>query len=151
MQDIGGCRAVFAGQTEVNRVLERFTRNSERRNGTPDTVRDYVANPRTSGYRAVHIWTRYGSRRIEVQLRTEVQHQWARLVEELVVLTGIDYKSNDGSEIVHRWLRKLSEGSALTEAGWQVGEGFDQEYDSSYEAALTQLGRDIEQGTRSDG
>ena len=151
MQDIGGCRAVFSTQAEVAQVQERFMRNSLRRNGTDDAVRDYVTTPRSSGYRGVHVLTRYDGRRIEVQLRTDVQHQWAKLVEELVVLTGVDYKSSDGSEIVHRWLRKLSEGSALTEAGWPVGEGFDQEYDSLYKAALAQLRRDIEQGARIDG
>ncbi len=74
MQDIGGCRAVFSKQSEVARVLARFTYNSLKRNEIEDTVRDYVTNPRSSGYRGVHVWTRYDGRRIEVQLRTEMQH-----------------------------------------------------------------------------
>ena len=90
MQDIGGCRAVFSTQAEVEQVLRRFRRNSLKRNEAEDPVRDYVTNPRSSGYRGVHVWTRYRDRRIEVQLRTELQHEWAKLVEDLVVLTGID-------------------------------------------------------------
>ena len=77
IQDLGGCRAVFATQAEVATVQERFAANSLRRNGVEDTVRDYVTKPRDSGYRAVHLWTRYRGMRIEVQLRTQLQHAWA--------------------------------------------------------------------------
>ena len=144
MQDIGGCRAVFSTQAEVARVQERFMRNSLRRNGTDDAVSDYITKPRSSGYRGVHVLTRYDGRRIEVQLRTQLQHEWAKLVEKLVVATGTDYKSGDGSDIVHRWLRKLSEACALAEAGQPSGEEFDAEYDALEEAAMAQIRRDIE-------
>ncbi len=151
MQDIGGCRAVFSAQAEVARVQERFMRNSLRRNGTDDAVRDYITKPRSSGYRGVHVLTRYDGRRIEVQLRTEPQHEWAKLVEKLVVVTGTDYKSGDGSNVVHRWLQNLSERCALAEAGQPGGAEFDEEYDALEEAAMAQIGSDTEQGDRIDG
>ena len=151
MQDIGGCRAVFSTQAEVTRVQARFMRNSLRRNGTDDAVSDYITKPRSSGYRGVHVITRYDGRRIEVQLRTNLQHEWAKLVEKLVVLTGTDYKSGDGSAVVHRWLRKLSEACALAEAGQPAGEKFDQEYDALEEAAREQFWIDAQQGGRIDG
>ena len=149
MQDIGGCRAVFARQYEVSAVLERFTRNSERRNGKPDTVRDYVTNPRSSGYRAVHIWTRYGDRRIEVQLRTSLQHQWADIVEDITFATGIDYKDGAGSEIVHEWLRHLAAAPALVQAGDPVGEVLGPDYDELSQAAVAQIiGETMQEGER---
>lgn len=151
MQDIGGCRAVFSTQAEVARVLERFTRNSSKRNEAEDTVRDYVTNPRSSGYRGVHVWTRYHDRRIEVQLRTELQHEWAKLVEDLVVLTGTDYKSGDGPEVVHEWLRRLSEAYSLIESGRPAGEKFEREYDALERAAWAQLRSDAGQRDRSRG
>lgn len=117
LQDLGGCRAVFATQEEVERVQARFTTSSEARNGRPDTVRDYVTQPRDSGYRAVHLWTRYDGRRVEVQLRTLLQHAWAFNVENLSVVTGTDYKSGAGSSDVHAWLRLLSRSNASVEAG----------------------------------
>lgn len=151
MQDIGGCRAVFSTQAEIEHVLRRFTRNSLKRNKAEDTVRDYVTNPRSSGYRGVHVWTRYHDRRIEVQLRTELQHEWAKLVEDLVVLTGTDYKSGDGPKVVHEWLRRLSELYALIEAGRPPGKKFDREYDALQRAAWAQLRSDAGQRDRSRG
>lgn len=128
MRDIGGCRAVFETQDEVIRVRDRFMANSARRNGADDAVRDYVQDPRSSGYRAVHVLTRYGGKRVEVQLRTRMQHDWARLVEDITVRTGIDYKSGDGSNDVHRWLRLLSTAASFEEAGQAWSLGFEQDY-----------------------
>lgn len=109
MQDIGGCRAVLNTQEEVQQVVDRFVANSLKRNKKPDKIRDYVAQPQESGYRAVHIYTRYHGRRIEVQLRTREQDSWAKIVEGLTSHTGIDFKSGDGPEEVHDLLRRLSE------------------------------------------
>ncbi len=61
-------------------------RNSLRCNGEEDKVVDYVASPRESGYRAVHIHTTYQGRQTEVQLRTRWQHLWAKYVEDLAVM-----------------------------------------------------------------
>lgn len=122
MQDIGGCRAVLHTQEQIQRVVERFVANSLRRNRQPDKIRDYVASPRTSGYRAVHIYTRYHGRRIEVQLRTRDQHSWARIVEDLTSKTGIDYKNGDGPDEVHQLLRKLSDTLSMREPGQPYSE-----------------------------
>ena len=96
MQDIGGCRAVLDTQEQVQRVVERFCANSLRRNQKSDTIKDYVVSPKPSGYRAVHIYTRYHNRRIEMQLRTRDQDSWAKLVEHLTNTTGIDFKTAKG-------------------------------------------------------
>ena len=117
MQDIGGCRAVLDTQEQVQRVVERFRANSLRRNPQPDKIRDYVASPKTSGYRAIHIYTRYHGRRIEVQLRTREQDSWAKIVEDLTSKTGIDFKNGDGADDVHVLLRKLSALLSMRESG----------------------------------
>ena len=109
MQDIGGCRAVLPSLDAIERIQRRFTANSQRRNSTGDRVIDYVQHPRDSGYRAVHIHTRYRGRRVEVQLRTPWQHLWARVVEDLTSRTGIDYKSGDGRPELHQLLRTLGD------------------------------------------
>ena len=117
MQDIGGCRAVLNTQEQVQRVVERFCANSLKRNQRPDKIRDYVAGPHASGYRAIHIYTRYHGRRIEVQLRTREQDRWAKIVEDLTSKTGIDVKNGDGPDEVHELLRKLSELLSQREPG----------------------------------
>lgn len=108
MQDIGGCRAVLDTQDQVQRVVERFCANSRRRNQQHDKIKDYVAVPQPSGYRAIHIYTGYHGRRIEVQLRTREQDSWAKIVEDLTSKTGIDFKNGDGPDAVHEQLRRLS-------------------------------------------
>ena len=117
MQDIGGCRAVLDTQDEVQRVVDRFCASSFERNEQTDKIKDYVARPQVSGYRVIHIYTRYHGRRIEVQLRTPGQHSWAKIVEDLTSRTGIDFKSGDGPEEVHDLLRHLSELLSLGESG----------------------------------
>ena len=108
MQDIGGCRAVLDTQEQVQRVVKRFCANSLRRNQKSDTVKDYVVSPKGSGYRAVHIYTRYHNRRLEMQLRTRDQDSWAKLVEHLTDTTGVDFKNGEGPAEVHELLRELA-------------------------------------------
>lgn len=151
LQDLGGCRAVFATQDEVERVQVRFMANSEARNGKPDIVRDYVAQPRDSGYRAVHLWTRYDGLRVEVQLRTQLQHSWALIVENLGVVTGADYKSGAGSEQVHAWLRLLSRSHALSEMGAVPGLQHELELAKAAAAAITTIVKEVGSQEGGDG
>ena len=117
MQDIGGCRAILDTQDQVQRVVKRFSGNSLRRNHEVDRVRDYVASPQPSGYRAIHIYTKYHGRRIEVQVRTRDQHSWAKIVDDLSSKTGIDYKNGHGPDKVHELLRELSALLSMREPG----------------------------------
>ena len=76
MADIGGVRAVLPSQEAAYRVAVRL-----RKNWTITKVRDYVADPKEDGYRALHLINRHRGRLIEVQLRTELQDVWANAVE----------------------------------------------------------------------
>jgi ppGpp synthetase/RelA/SpoT-type nucleotidyltranferase len=66
-------------------------RNVERRlcrNRPPLRASDYIAVPRASGYRAVHVVVSYPdedgvARAIEGPLRTRIMHEWAVSVERL--------------------------------------------------------------------
>ena len=142
LQDLGGCRAVLATQAEVARVQERFMISSKDRNGVEDTVRDYVARPRDSGYRAVHVWTRYRGLRIEIQLRTQLQHAWAAGVEDLTALTGVNFKSGDGALEVHAWLRLLSQSYAFADTGVRPGRVFQLEFAAATATALASIVRE---------
>ena len=112
MHDIGGCRAVLRCLDEVQRVQSRYT-------GDTVTVRskDYVDQPKSDGYRAVHVIVKYQGRLIEVQLRTQVQHEWAYTVESITSRFGLDIKAGGGPAPVRDWFAAVSDAMALEERG----------------------------------
>lgn len=78
MWDIGGCRCILKKDAEVYRLAEYLGKVLEVR-----ATNDYIATPKKDGYRSLHLYVRLSSesRVIEVQLRSEEQHNWATLVE----------------------------------------------------------------------
>ena len=94
MQDIGGCRAVVSSAAEVA-ALDRLCREG-RRARELSGARDYLTKPKEDGYRGVHLVYRFRSEspegslenglRIEVQIRSALQHAWATAVETVDVL-----------------------------------------------------------------
>lgn len=119
MQDIGGCRAVLASIDEVRKAERRL-----RRNRTPLRTSDYITDPRPSGYRGVHVVVEYDGRAIEVQLRTQVMHEWAIAVERFAGRIGQDLKSGYGPSEVLNWLEAVSEAMAIEERGGIVTPDF---------------------------
>jgi ppGpp synthetase/RelA/SpoT-type nucleotidyltranferase len=114
MQDIGGCRAVLASIAELRRVEARLKKNRP-----PIGYNDYIEHPRASGYRGVHVVVAYDGRRIEVQLRTQVMHDWAITVERLSGRLGENLKG-DGAHAVQQLLAVISEAMALEETDMPV-------------------------------
>lgn len=91
MQDIAGCRAVLADPDEVRRVHRRWHRT-----GNVVDERDYIASPKDSGYRGVHVIVEYDGFPTEVQLRTQLQHAWGVSIERVGPRIGEDLKSGEG-------------------------------------------------------
>lgn len=117
MQDIGGCRAVLNSFDEVRRVQRRLSKNRP-----PLRVSDYIAEPRASGYRGVHVVVQYDGRPVEVQLRTQAMHEWAITVERLGGRLGEDLKSGYGPPQVLELLQGISEVMALEEEGGVISQ-----------------------------
>ena len=110
MQDVGGCRAVLPSVDDVRRVARGYAdRPSRHRVAHMD---DYLTSPRASGYRGIHLVSRfqprdegeavYAGMRIEIQLRSRLQHAWAAAVETVGTFSGQALKSSEGDE---GWLR----------------------------------------------
>lgn len=59
-------------------------------------VDDYVDEPKVSGYRGVHVIVVYDDRVVEVQLRSQAQHDWAYAVEQLGGQLGHALKMGEG-------------------------------------------------------
>lgn len=108
MQDLGGCRAIVADTQAVLKLGEIYRQS--RMKHKLHTVDNYIERPQESGYRGVHLIYRYFSDRnqtyngqkIEIQLRSFLQHAWATAVETVGMFTRHALKSNIGPE---RWLR----------------------------------------------
>ena len=115
MHDIAGARAVLADQGAVDRVLARL-REQRRWDLLPRTW-DYVAYPKSDGYRAKHVVVRKDGVLIEVQLRTAAQHAWAELVEQLDRDYGLQLKAGRADPLVSATLQRASETFAQLEAG----------------------------------
>ncbi|MGX8010350.1 RelA/SpoT domain-containing protein [Mesorhizobium sp. ORM8.1] len=109
MNDLGGCRAIMHDirgvRTLIAAIEERF----------PHPIRQrypYIDNPKPDGYRSHHIvftfsphseeQDTYAGRRIELQIRTRLQHSWATAVEAASLYRGEDYKHGKGDS---DWLR----------------------------------------------
>jgi len=108
MQDIGGCRAIVKNVINVNQLLGLYQRSGIKHK--LDHIDDYIKNPQKSGYRGTHLIYRYYSDRkktynglkIEIQLRSPLQHAWATAVETVGTFIKQALKSSQGEE---DWLR----------------------------------------------
>ena len=108
MQDIGGCRAIVSSADDAFRLAAAFA-DSRIRHERLD-YKNYVDDPRGSGYRGLHLVYGYSSDRnphwqglkTEIQIRSSLQHQWATAVETVGTFIGDELKSNKGDET---WLR----------------------------------------------
>jgi putative GTP pyrophosphokinase len=104
MADIGGVRAVLHDQDAAYRVANRL-----RKNWTITKFRDYVAEPKRDGYRALHLINRHRGRLIEVQLRTPLQDGWANLVEADARSVAPSLKFGGGPEELRDYYLALAE------------------------------------------
>lgn len=112
MQDIGGCRAVLSNINGVDKLIRLFDKSTSKNpTGRHQLVssRDYIHEPKEDGYRGVHYGFRYRSDvparerwnglRIEIQIRSKLQHVWATAVETVDTLTGQSLKFALGTNI----------------------------------------------------
>lgn len=106
MRDIGGCRVVLENDSVEN--LYKILHKMETRWGKSIIrVIDYVNNPRSSGYRAIHVEVERDERTIEVQLRTKTMHEWAQTSEFFSYIFQKNYKQ-DGTSIIQNYMFLLS-------------------------------------------
>jgi hypothetical protein len=107
MEDIGGCRIVVSNKAQVyevrNLIVDGKTHNILKRQ------RDYIKEPKESGYRGIHLIYLYNGQKkqfsshfIELQTRSKVQHAWATAVEVVGTFTGQELKASQGHEA---WLK----------------------------------------------
>lgn len=101
MQDIGGCRAILPRARQVWDIVRIFDKSKAKDpRDRPVWVKefDYLTTPKPSGYRSFHLvykfrspnqlrMAHYKDLRIEIQLRSQLQHAWATAVETVSTFT----------------------------------------------------------------
>lgn len=119
MWDIAGGRIVLPTVAKAREFSDKLER-SRIRSKIVDR-RDYVANPdQRDGYRSIHKVYRfrglgptldYDGRRVEVQIRSKIQHEWATAVETVGTILRQSLKNDQGDIRWRNYFRYL--GSAL--------------------------------------
>ncbi len=113
MQDIGGCRCILPTMEAVKRLHSVYQSREYSHKNTG--FKDYIENPKPDGYRSIHLIYKYvptgddkkcyENLKIEIQMRSALQHSWATAVEAVGTFTRQALKSNQGER---DWLRFFS-------------------------------------------
>jgi hypothetical protein len=108
INDIAGCRAILDDISGVNNLISNI------RESFPHKIRQeysYIDSPKLDGYRSHHFVFEfrgnndgaiYNGKRVELQIRTRLQHSWATAVEAVGLYRGEDMKGGKGNS---DWLR----------------------------------------------
>ncbi len=128
MQDIGGCRAVLESVAAVRRCHERHAAAADKNPNRGSELLepfDYISCPKQDGYRGIHLVYRYRTTsearsvfnglRIEIQLRSRLQHAWATAVETVDAFTGQALKFSGGELAWRRFFALMSSAIAKRE------------------------------------
>lgn len=109
MQDIAGIRAIFDELSDIDDIVFKYVNNKTFPHEFVGSY-DYISNPRDiDGYRSHHLVYKYYNKqmpmydglRVEIQLRTKLQHIWATAVETMGTFLGQALKSKQGEK---EWL-----------------------------------------------
>lgn len=113
MEDIGGCRIVASSYSDLQSIRHVV---EEHYGSHVSRVRNYISEPRPSGYRSLHVIISEpeSQLKIEVQLRTRLMHDWAELVEAFNSMFGENFK-NEGEHPVHEFMKIQSKQFAYDE------------------------------------
>jgi GTP pyrophosphokinase len=127
MHDIGGVRARLPDLESLHATSRRLRKSWQIRR-----TRDYIEEPKESGYRAIHHDVKKNGRIVEVQLRTLRQDAWANQVEDDGRVLGTGYKFGFGAVDIHAYYRIVSEIFWLQDLKEPVSEELAQEFRARY-------------------
>ena len=104
MQDIGGLRAIVDKVSNVRQLEKTYREAKPSFRHKLVSSKDYIASPKSDGYRSVHLVYRYfnpgapayNGLLLELQLRSRLQHAWATAVETMGTFLGQALKSGYG-------------------------------------------------------
>ena len=117
MQDIGGLRIVVKTIQEVDLIRNEIRKVEQHRSFKFifSNEKDYIKDPKDSGYRSIHMVYIYEKNvlpeekcRVEIQIRTQLQHSWATAVEVLGTYLNQPLKQSVGPQEYLDIFKKIS-------------------------------------------
>jgi len=100
MQDIGGCRVILYDVYRLNKLYHSLLDSKT----ILKNHKNYLLEPKNDGYRSIHLTYQcdsnnelYDKLKIEIQLRTKLQHAWATVVEIIDTFNQEKIKIGQGS------------------------------------------------------
>jgi ppGpp synthetase/RelA/SpoT-type nucleotidyltranferase len=113
MSDIGGCRVIVKSNREVYKVLEFLKTQT---NIEILKEKDYIKKPADDGYKSLHLYVKQKpiNKTIEVQIRSQEDHNWATLVEITDLMFDSELKERGKDKILLRFHLLLSKKSVLS-------------------------------------
>lgn len=125
MQDLGGCRAIVSEISGVDLLYELYRKGGELPSEQPIRCYDYIRRPKSDGYRGIHVIGRYvaqantnepwNGQRVEIQLRTQLEHAFATAVETVTTFTRQPLKFGAGPDEWRRFFSLVGSAFAIQE------------------------------------
>ncbi len=119
LQDIGGCRIVVEKNVDVDNIVGllrgKFSGEFGYKLLRETDYRDWGRDD--SGYRAYHIILEANNRKLELQIRSRLQHYWSESIERTSVIYGYRLKESEGDPDVLLYFKKFSDALHYLEIG----------------------------------
>ncbi|WP_245708088.1 RelA/SpoT domain-containing protein [Celeribacter baekdonensis] len=143
LQDIGGCRIVVDNNEAVDGLVSFLrTKLTDSGDYTIERETDYRDWGRDdSGYRAYHIILTTSGIRLELQLRSQLQHYWSESIERTSVIYGSRLKENEGDKEVLKYFKKFSDALHFLEQEKKLSSEHEIELQRSRELAEAIIGQ----------
>ncbi len=147
MQDIAGIRVVLESLSDLKRFNDNISQKRLRHNVL--SGKDYILTPKKSGYRGIHKIYNYNSfefpdsngLRIELQIRTKLQHAWATAVETMGTFINHSLKSSEGPEEILDFFKIVSSAFAYIENSTLVFQYAHLTKNKTFEKAMNEYSR----------
>ena len=120
MGDIGGIRIITKNLKNVYSIKQKILES--RTGNTLVSKKDYLKKPKDSGYRGIHLIYAYQCKkeeyhgfRVELQIRSEIQHAWSTAVEVVGTFTAQNLKAGTGNPQWLEFFKSISPAFACLE------------------------------------